>query len=190
MRAAYDMCTSTKLKHFTGRGSGFSAGAVYYAPFGKLTFFQPGLMLFIDNIAVNGETTNEYNKHRYDGNIRTYGLCMPLDFVLNVCNSIVFGLNIYTGPHLFFNFSAKMICDDTCFGRTTHINEKLSTPGMELARALGLGINICKRWHILAEGFYGLSDLGKILMGFEGTELSNASYLRRAGFSFGVGYNF
>lgn len=88
VRAVYDMCTSTKLKHFTGRGSGFYAGAVYYAPFGKLTFFQPGLMLFIDNIAVNGETTNEYNKHRYDCNIRTYGLRMPLDFGLNVCNSI------------------------------------------------------------------------------------------------------
>lgn len=194
VRAAYDMCTSTKNSYMTGWGSGFSVGGVYFAPFGKLTFFQPGLMFYADNIRIDGTTKNEDNRHTYDGNIRTYGLRMPLDFGLKVINNKTIGLNVYTGPHLYFNFSSKMICDDTYYGKTTHINEKLSTPGMELGWALGIGINVCKRWHIFAEGIYGLSDLGKTYrfdrIYIEDTEQSNASYLRRAEFSFGIGYNF
>lgn len=132
VRAAYDMCTSTKNSYMTSWGSGFSVGGVYFAPFGKLTFFQPGLMFYADNIRIDGTTKNEDNRHTYDGNIRTYGLRMPLDFGLKVIDNKVIGLNVYTGPHLYFNFSSKMICDDTYYGKTTHINEKLSTPGMEL----------------------------------------------------------
>lgn len=194
IRAAYDMCTSTKNSYMTGWGSGFSVGGVYFAPFGKMTFFQPGLLFYADNIRIDGTTKNEDNRHTYDGNIRTYGLRMPLDFGLKVISNKAIGLNVYTGPHLYFNFSSKMICDDTYYGKTTHINEKLSTPGMELGWALGIGINVCKRWHIFAEGIYGLSDLGKTYRFnreiFYGEELSNASYLRRAEFSFGIGYNF
>ncbi len=194
VRAAYDMCTSTKNSYMTSWGSGFSVGGVYFAPFGKLTFFQPGLLFYADNIRIDGTTKNEDNRHTYDGNIRTYGLRMPLDFGLKVIDNKVIGLNVYTGPHLYFNFSSKMICDDTYYGKTTHINEKLSTPGMELGWALGIGINVCKRWHIFAEGIYGLSDLGKTYrfdrIYIEDTEQSNASYLRRAEFSFGIGYNF
>lgn len=194
IRAAYDMCTSTKNSYMTGWGSGFSVGGVYFAPFGKMTFFQPGLLFYADNIRIDGTTKNEDNRHTYDGNIRTYGLRMPLDFGLKVIDNKVIGLNVYTGPHLYFNFSSKMICDDTYYGKTTHINEKLSTPGMELGWALGIGINVCKRWHIFAEGIYGLSDLGKTYrfdrIYIEDTEQSNASYLRRAEFSFGIGYNF
>ena len=194
IRAAYDMCTSTKNSYMTGWGSGFSVGGVYFAPFGKMTFFQPGLLFYADNIRIDGTTKNEDNRHTYDGNIRTYGLRMPLDFGLKVIDNKVIGLNVYTGPHLYFNFSSKMICDDTYYGKTTYINEKLSTPGMELGWALGIGINVCKRWHIFAEGIYGLSDLGKTYrfdrIYIEDTEQSNASYLRRAEFSFGIGYNF
>lgn len=194
VRAAYDMCTSTKNSYMTGWGSGFSVGGVYFAPFGKMTFFQPGLMFYADNIRLDGMTKNEDNRHAYDGDIRTYGLRMPLDFGLKVIDNKVIGLNVYTGPHLYFNFSSKMICDDTYYGKTTYINEKLSTPGMELGWALGIGINVCKRWHIFAEGIYGLSDLGKTYrfdrIYIEDTEQSNASYLRRAEFSFGIGYNF
>lgn len=194
IRAAYDMCTSTKNSYMTGWGSGFSVGGVYFAPFGKMTFFQPGLLFYADNIRIDGTTKNEDNRHSYDGNIRTYGLRMPLDFGLKVIDNKVIGLNVYTGPHLYFNFSSKMICDDTYYGKTTYINEKLSTPGMELGWALGIGINVCKRWHIFAEGIYGLSDLGKTYrfdrIYIEDTEQSNASYLRRAEFSFGIGYNF
>lgn len=46
VRAAYDMCTSTKNSYMTSWGSGFSVGGVYFAPFGKLTFFQPGLLFY------------------------------------------------------------------------------------------------------------------------------------------------
>lgn len=194
LRAAYDATTSTKQTHLTGWGSGFSVGAVYFAPFGKMTFFQPGLMFSIDNINVDGTTKNTDNQHRYNGHIRTYGLRMPLDFGLKLVNSSVIGLNVYTGPHLFFNFKSKLICDDTYFGNTTHIDEKLSTPGMEFGWGLGIGINLFRSWHVFAEGVYGLSDLGKTYR-FDiekvlDTEQSEASYIKRAHISIGIGYNF
>lgn len=186
VRVAYDMTTSTTVTEMTGWGSGFSVGGVYYAPFGKRTFFQTGLLFYVDNIKLDGTTENKYNPHTYDGNIRNLGIRLPIDLGLRILENSVVALNVYTGPHLYFNFASKMICDETYGGKTTHIDEKFTTSGMEIGWALGVGADFFKRWHIHLEGAYGLSNLGKT----DRFELGKESNLKRAEISLGVGYNF
>lgn len=186
VRVAYDMTTSTTVTEMTGWGSGFSVGGVYYAPFGKRTFFQTGLLFYVDNIKLDGTTENKYNPHTYDGNIRNLGIRLPIDLGLRILENSVVALNVYTGPHLYFNFTSKMICDETYGGKTTHVDEKFTTSGMEIGWALGVGADFFKRWHIHLEGAYGLSNLGKT----DRFELGKESNLKRAEISLGVGYNF
>lgn len=186
IRAAYDMTTSTTVTEMTGWGSGFSVGGVYYAPFGKRTFFQTGLLFYVNNIKLDGTTENKYNPHTYDGNIRNLGIRLPIDLGLRILENSVVALNVYTGPHLYFNFASKMICDETYGGKTTHVDEEFMTSGMEIGWALGFGADFFKRWHIHLEGAYGLSYLGKT----DRFELGKESNLKRAEISLGVGYNF
>jgi hypothetical protein len=186
VRAAYDMTTSTTVTEIAGWGSGFSVGGVYYAPFGKRTFFQTGLLFYVDNIKLDGTTENKYNPHTYDGNIRNLGIRLPIDLGLRILENSVVALNVYTGPHLYFNFASKMICDEIIGGKTNHVDEKFTTSGMEIGWALGVGADFFKRWHIHLEGAYGLSNLGKT----DRFELGKESNLKRAEISLGVGYNF
>lgn len=186
VRVAYDMTTSTTVTEMTGWGSGFSVGGVYYAPFGKRTFFQTGLLFYVNNIKLDGTTENKYNPHTYDGNIRNLGIRLPIDLGLRILENSVVALNVYTGPHLYFNFASKMICDETYGGKTTHVDEEFMTSGMEISWALGIGADFFKRWHIHLEGAYGLSYLGKT----DRFELGKESNLKRAEISLGVGYNF
>ncbi len=195
VRVSYDMTTSTRNSYLTGWGSGFSVGGVYYAPFGKMTFFQSGLSFCINNISLNGATRPGHNfppfdrfiPHIFDGTIRTIGLRMPLDFGLRIVESKAFNLKVYTGPHLYFNLSAKMICDVTYNEKTEHINEKFKTSGMEIGWGLGVGVNLFRRWHIFMQGVYNLSDLGSTYRFRDDDEIS---YIRRAEISIGLGYNF
>ncbi len=186
VRAAYNMTTSTTVTEVTGWGSGFSVGVVYYAPFGKKTFFQTGLMFYLDNIKLDGTTENKYNPHTFDGRIRNLGIRLPLDFGLRIFKNSVVALNVYTGPHLYFNFASRMICDDIIGGKPVHIDEKFTTSGLEIGWALGVGADFFKRWHIHLEGVYGLSNLGMT----DRFEVGKESHLKRAEISLGVGYNF
>ena len=187
VRVSFDMNTSTSYTYMVKWGPGVSVGGAYYAPFGRLTYFNVGLLFSYDTFKVDGSFGNKYAVKQFDGHIELIGLRLPLDIGLKFYQNDKVRLSAYTGPHLYFNFSLKGDYDLIRMGYTTHIKEKFSFPGMEIGWGLGVAVDILRHWHVHFEGTYGLSHLGEAE---ELRDVGSHTYFKRAELSVGIGYNF
>lgn len=186
-RVSFDVTTSTTYTNMIHWGPGVSVGGAYYAPFGRLTYFNVGLLFSYNTFKVDGTFGSKYDSRQFKGNIDLIDLRLPLDIGVKFYQTNNVRLSAYTGPHLYFNFSVKGKYDLYRQDYKTPIDEKFSTPGMEIGWGLGVAADIFRHWHIHLEGTYGLSHLG------EAEELRDAgmhTYFKRGEISVGFGYNF
>lgn len=186
-RVQFDLNTSTKYSYMVHWGPGVSAGVAYYAPFGKATYFNVGVLFSYDTFDYNGDTKNEYNRRHYDGTLSMIGMRLPLDFGYKFLQTNKVRLSVYTGPHFYFNFDMKADYTMTRSNSSEKVSKDYSTSGMEFGWGLGFAADINRRWHAQVEGTLGLSNMCKT----EDIELGpKGAHLKRAEISVGIGYNF
>ncbi len=186
LRVSFDLSTSTTYTSVIHWGPGASAGVCYYAPFGRMTYFNAGVLLNYATMKVDGSFKNK-PLSRYNGHISTMGLRLPIDIGLKFYQTEKVKLSVYTGPTLFFNFSVKGKYDLIRGGGDLKIDDKISNPGMVIGWGLGLAADISRNWHVHFEGTYGLSHFGE---SEELREIGNHSMFKRSDLSIGIGYNF
>lgn len=186
VRMSFDLNTSTTYSSVIKWGPGASIGGCYYAPFGRMTYFNPGFMFCYNTLKIDGAFKNT-PKRNFKGTMSIIGLHFPLNIGLKFYQTEKLKLSVYTGPGLYFNFSVRGKYDLIKGNGTIKIDEKLSNPGMEIGWGLGVAADISRRWHVHLEGTYGLSHLGE---SEELRDLGDHSYFNRAELSLGLGYNF
>lgn len=187
VRVQYEMNTSTKYSYMFHMGPGVSAGINYYAPFGKITYFNTALMVNYDTFGYEGDVPNKYNPRHLDGSLRNLGLRLPLEIGFKFYSTDKMRLSAYTGANLYFNFSLKADYTETSSRGSQKIKKDYSNSGAELGWTVGVAGDFNRRWHAHIQGTLGLTNLGMTDDLFTGR---NGANFRRAEVAVGVGYNF
>ncbi len=151
-----------------------------------MTYFNASLLFGYNTIDYSGTTPNKYNRVQIDGHISSLGLRLPLDFGLKFYDTQLVRLSVYTGPHLFFNFSLKAKYNEKRAYTEEKVDKDYTHSGMEIAWGLGLAADFAYRWHIHVEGVYGLSRMGRT----NDIQVGETTHFNRAALSIGLGYNF
>ncbi|MDE6266188.1 MAG: PorT family protein [Muribaculaceae bacterium] len=185
VRLQYDMNKSTTLSDLVSWGPGVSVGAIYYAPFKKIGYFNAGLLLSYDTFKYKG--TAEYNSTpiTVDGYLYTSGLKLPIQVGVNFIHKKNLKVSLYTGPQLYFNFGFRAHFDRT-LSETEHIDTGYKNSGMEVAWTFGAAADIHCHWHVHFDTNFGLSNIGMI----DDLNPHELIHLKRTELSVGVGYNF
>lgn len=186
IRVAYDYNSTTSEHNIVHGGSGASAGFAYYAPFGKLTYFNTGLMFFYDTLNYDGETGEDTSLAKIDGSLSMLGLKLPLHVGVKFYERETMRLSLYTGPQLYYNFSMRNKFDRKRAGGTEYIRHTINSQGMDVAWSIGAAADINRRWHVNVEYNIGLVDFVSV----KTLELGMYGNLKRSEISVGVGYNF
>lgn len=185
VRLQYDMNKSTTLSNLVSWGPGVSVGAIYYAPFKNIAYFNAGLLFSYDTFKYDG--TAEYNSTRttVDGYLYTSGLKLPIQVGVNFINKENLKISLYTGPQLYFNFGFRGHFDRTV-SSMEHIDAGYKNSGMEIAWAFGAAADIHRHWHVHFDANFGLSNVGMI----DDLNPRELIHLKRTELSVGLGYNF
>ena len=186
IRAQLDFNRSVSVTDIVKWGPGTSVGIAYYAPFGRLTYFNAGLLFSYTTMRLNGQGGNKYSHYDIVGHIKMPSLRLPLDFGVKFIDNRHMRCSVYTGPHFYFNFDVKGDYDLIRTQSTTKVNEKITNSGMEIGWGLGVAVDLSRHWHAHFEGTVGLSHFGTTNEFTPGTP----SALRRGELSLGLGYNF
>lgn len=186
VRAQYDIAKSTTYSDVVKSGPGFSAGFIYYAPFGRLTYFNSALMFSYTDFGYRGTQENASGPVSVDGHLTTCGLKLPLEIGVKLYQTENVKLSLYTGPQLNFIFSLHGKFTSTRNDETEDIDKDYKTSGMDISWNLGAAIDIRRHWHVYLQGSYGLSNLGMI----DDLLDNELAHLKRAELSVGIGYNF
>lgn len=168
-------------------GPGFSVGGIYYAPFGKITYFNVGLLFTYSTFKFE-HTYSDIRRH-YKGHLETVGIRMPIDIGFKFYQSKKARLSAYLGPHLYFDFSAREKLTTTKRDEIEKTDAKLNNSGLELGLAVGIAADLWRHFHIHAEGTYGLTRLGHSETIWDWNTNLAPNY-NRAEISVGLGYNF
>ncbi|MCI5978917.1 MAG: PorT family protein [Bacteroidales bacterium] len=187
VRLQFDMNTSTKYSHMFHFGPGVSAGINYYAPFGKITYFNTELLFSYDTFGYEGDTENKYNRRHLDGSLNMLGLRLPLQIGVKFIDKAKLRLSAYTGPAFYFNFSLKADYTETSSRGSEKVKKDYSNSGAEMGWTLGVAADFSRRWHAHVQGTLGLTNMG--MTDDLGTGRNGANF-KRAEISVGVGYNF
>ena len=187
VRAFLDLTDSRTVSEITDWGVGGAAGISYYVYFGKLANFNPGILIGCETVKLDGYAGSEKRPFYFNGNIKTIGMRLPLDFGINViCLSNV-KVSLYTGPHIFINFAVK--------GKYKKSTDKVTIPYdktldnykcFELDWGVGLAVDIKRHWHVQVESNIGLNQFAEM----EKVYPDEISKFKRIAFSLGLGYNF
>lgn len=186
VRATLDFDRSFGVSDLVKWGPGASVGVVYYAPFGRITYFNAGVLFSYTTFKLDGEGGTKYSPYIIKGHLRTPSLKVPLDFGVKFVDNRRMRLSVYTGPHLYFNFDLRAKYDLTRSHSTYPVNEKVTNSGMDLDWGLGVAADLGRHWHAHFEGVVGLSHFGTSNEFIPGTPCA----FRRAELSLGLGYNF
>lgn len=186
IRASFDLTTSTTARELTSFGPGVSVGGAYYAPFGKYTYLNIGVLFSYDTFGFKGSVGDIVKRH-YDGRIEIIGMRLPIDFGFKFYQTDKVRLSVYAGPHSYINFSVKDNITVLRHGEYEKFDGQISHPGLDIGIGLGLAADLFRHWHIHVDATYGLSNLGR------STKLwlaDYAPYYKRLEVSVGLGYNF
>lgn len=186
VRAAFDYNNTTSYTNVVKGGPGASVGAVYYAPFGKITYFNMGLMFFYDTFNYDGYTGEDATLAHVDGFLSMLGLKLPLQLGVKFYQSDNLRASIYTGPQLCYNFSMRSKFTRLRAGDTEYIDKTINSAGMDLGWGIGAAVDIRRHWHIHAEYNIGLNDFTSV----NAIEIGKLGHLKRSELSVGIGYNF
>lgn len=186
LRVDFDLNHSHNWGQFLHWSPGGSVGGAYYAPFGKFTYFNVGVLFSYSTFDYHGTSGTKYHPYDIDGSMWVVGLKMPLDFGFKYYENKNVRLSVYSGPQLYFNFSIETEFDYYGKNDTQHIKKKIDNSGMEIAWSIGTAIDFKQRWHLQFEYNHALSNLG-VTGDFIPNTLAN---IKRGELSLGLGYNF
>ena len=186
VRANFVLSTSSTITDFTHFGPGTSVGAVYYAPFGRLTYFNTGLLFNYTTIGYKGVIGDKYMHRPVDGHLTMTGLSLPIDIGVKFFDNNKVILSAYTGPHVYFNFKMKAKYDNYTSTGVEEVKKDFLTSGLDLSWGLGIAIDFMRHWYGHVEGVIGLSNMAST----SDIKFNEPSYFKRAELSIGVGYNF
>lgn len=186
-RAAFDYTNTTSYNNVVHWGPGFAVGASYYAPFGKIAYFNMSLMFFNDTFKYDGYTGEDATLAHLDGTLSMLGLKLPLQLGLKYYESSSVRMSVYTGPQLCYNLSMRSKYTSVrSAGGPEHFAKTINSNGMDLAWTIGLAADIKKHWHVHAEYSLGFIDFTSV----NDIEIGKVGNLKRQELSVGVGYNF
>ncbi|MDE6266971.1 MAG: PorT family protein [Muribaculaceae bacterium] len=186
VRVTYDYNNTTSYNHIVHGGSGFSAGASYYAPIGRIAYFNTGLMFFYDTFEYDGETGEDATLARINGSLSMLGLKLPLQIGVKFYQTRNVRISVMTGPQLYYNFSMRSKFDRERAGDLEHVAKTVNSNGMDVTWGIGAAVDFNRHWHLQAEYNIGLVDFTSVRtidIGYDGS-------LKRSEFSVGIGYNF
>ena len=190
VRAVCDITNSRTVSEITDWGAGGAAGISFYIPFGKLTYFSPALLIGCETVKLDGVAGSEKTPLYFTGNMSILGARLPLDFGLKFVQTSSVSASIYTGPHIFFNFSVrgKYNIEDpkSDFVYLRHEKSLNNFKGFELDWGAGISVDIKRHWNVRAECNYGLTQFAEMEKVYPG----EISKFKRIALSVGLGYNF
>lgn len=187
VRMQFDMSTDTKYSYMVHWGPGVSVGGTYYAPFGRYTYFNCGLLFGYDTFDYDGDTQNKYNSAHFDGHLSMIGLKLPLEIGFKFFQTDKIRLSVYTGPQIYINFKLKADYTSTHKTYSEKISKDYETSGMDLGWGLGFAADFKRHWHAHVQGTLGLTNMGMTTDFLLGPD---EAHFKRAEISIGLGYNF
>ena len=189
LRAQFDLSKSSTMTNLIHWGPGLSVGAICYAPFGKLTYFNGGMLFNFDTFVYDGTAGATSAPRHYDGNLYLYGLSVPMEIGVKVFTNKNVKLSVYTGPRMYFNFKMKAKYTDTrgeISATSAKVDKTYYTTGGDIAWGAGIAIDFKKHWHAHVEGAIGLSYAALL----DDVVPNENQQLKREHISVGLGYNF
>ncbi|MDE7153087.1 MAG: PorT family protein [Muribaculaceae bacterium] len=186
VRASFDYNNTTSCTNVVKAGPGASVGAIYYAPFGKITYFNMGLMFFYDTFNYDGYTGEDVSLAHIDGYLSMLGLKLPLQLGVKYYQSDKISASVYTGPQFYYNFSMRSKFTRLRAGDTEEIDRTINSAGMDLGWGIGAAVEIHRHWHVHVEYNIGLNDFTSL----NDIEIGKLGQLKRSELSVGIGYNF
>ncbi|MDE6397449.1 MAG: porin family protein [Muribaculaceae bacterium] len=190
VRAMFDLTNSRTVSEITDWGAGGTAGISYYVPFGKLTYFNPGLMIGCETVRLDGYAGSEKTPLYFTGNMMTLGMRLPLDIGLKLFQFPDVRVSVYTGPHIFINFAVKgkynMEDPETHIVYIHHDRNLDEFKGFELDWGVGIAVDIKRHWQVMIESNIGLTQFAEMEKVYPG----ETSRFKRRAFSVGIGYRF
>ena len=186
LRAQFNLSSSSTHTEFFHYGPGVSVGAVYYAPFGRLTYFNAGVLFNYDTFGLKGTAGTIHAPRPMEGHLTTVGLQVPIDFGIKAVQNKNLILGFYTGPHLYVDFSCKAKYDYNRSGNIQKVEKDWKTPGLGFGWGVGTAIDFKQHWHVHVEYFIGFGNMAMT----QDLELGKESGITRTNLSLGLGYNF
>lgn len=187
VRANLNLNQSTTHTSATQWSPGVSVGGVYYAPFSRTIYFQGGLMLDFNTLGFDAHIGDKYSQLTHKGHFNIIGMQMPLDLGYEFVDNGKINVSAFTGPNLNLVFSAKANYDAVRPSGITHVNEKISNPGLEFAWHVGASVELYRHWYMDMRINYGLST---VLTAKNLVLADKSSALSMMHLSLGLGYNF
>ena len=186
VRAQLDFNRSISESDLIQWGPGVSVGIAYYAPFGRMTYFNTGLLFSYNTFKLKGTGGTKYSPYHLNGHLSMPTLRLPMDLGVKFIDRKNLIVSVYTGPHLYFNFKLNADYERKRSQSVEQIKEEMSSSGMEIGWGLGAAVDFKRRWHLQFEGTVGLSHFGAT----HDLKIGHECDFRRAELSLGLGYNF
>lgn len=185
-RVQLDFNSSTTESDIVHWGPGFSVGVAYYAPFGRITYFNTGLLFSYDTFKFGGWTGSKYSPRYMDGHMTTIGLRLPFDLGFKLIQNKNITLSLYTGPHIYGDFQCHAKYKNIRATWVEDVDKNYTISGLEIGWAVGAAVDFKQRWHLHFEYMLGLSNMAMT----DDIRLNQHSDFKREELSLGIGYNF
>lgn len=108
-RAAMEVTMPSGDNGVFKNGAGLTAGGMAKFDLPRNFFFEPGLLFSFS--AMNNNNLINYDKELYEGSAKLYSLRVPINFGYTFAPQDNWMIDVYTGPWVNFNLSARQTFD-------------------------------------------------------------------------------